>query len=114
MERPAGLDGSGVIEVAKLTEFKEVRHVSELNYPGDPPMELGVLYVVDNSPYVQYSCPCGCGRDVTLPTTKHQDGYYGWGFTESEGGVTLSPSIFSTGFPCRSHYFIQKSRIKWV
>ena len=99
--------------MARLTEFKEVRHVADLNYPGDPTLEHGVLYVVDDSPYVQFNCPCGCGGDVTLPTTKHEKGYHGWGFAESDGKVTLSPSVFSTGFPCRSHYFIRNNRIDW-
>jgi hypothetical protein len=27
--------------------------------------------------------------------------------------VTLSPSVHSTGFPCRSHYFIRNNRIDW-
>ena len=100
--------------MARLTEFKEVRHVPDLNYPGDPPLEDGVLYVVDDSPYVQYNCPCGCGNQVMLPTSKHQEGYHGWGFIEQAGKVTLSPSVYSTGLPCRSHYFIRSNRIEWV
>lgn len=100
--------------MARLTEFKEVRHVAEPNYPGDPALEDGVLYVVDDSPYVQYNCPCGCGNIVMLPTLKHQEGYHGWGFVEQAGEVTLSPSVYSTGLPCRSHYFIRSNRIEWV
>ena len=99
--------------MTRLTEFKEVRHVSDLNYPDDPKLEDGVLYVVDDSPYVQFNCPCGCGGSVMLPTTKHEKGYNGWGFTENDGKVTLSPSVFSAGFPCRSHYFIRNNRIDW-
>lgn len=99
--------------MARLKEFKEVRHVADLRYPDDPALEDGVLYVVDNSPYVQYNCPCGCGGNVMLPTAKHKDGYNGWGFIEQDGRVTLSPSVFSTGFPCRSHYFIRNNRIDW-
>ena len=99
--------------MARLTEFKEVRHVADLSYPDDPKLEDGVLYVVDNSPYVQFNCPCGCGGDVILPTTKHEAGYHGWGFSEADGKVTLSPSILSSGFPCRSHYFVRNNRIDW-
>lgn len=97
----------------RLTEFKEVRHVPDLNYPGDSSLDDGVLYVVDDSPYVQYNCPCGCGSIVTLPTLKHQEGYHGWGFLEDRGMITLSPSIHSTGLPCRSHYFIRANRVVW-
>lgn len=101
----------------RLTEFKEVRHIPELLYAmfdGDEKLEDGVLYVVDDSPYVEYNCPCGCGNVVMIPTTKHERGYDGWGFSEHEGKVTLSPSVYSTGFPCRSHYFIRGNRIEWV
>lgn len=102
--------------MAKLEEFKEVRHVDEFlfaMFEGEPKLEDGVLYVVDNSPYVEFNCPCGCGRVVDLPTKKHCDGYDGWGFEERNGKVTLSPSVYSTGFPCRSHYFIRNNRIDW-
>lgn len=102
--------------MAKLNEFKEVRHIDEFIYAmfdGEPELEDGVLYVVDNSPYVEYNCPCGCGRVVTIHTTKQSAEYNGWNFEERNGKVTLSPSVYSTGFPCRSHYFIQNNRIIW-
>lgn len=100
----------------RLTEFREVRHIPEFLYAmfdDEQKLEDGIFYVVDNSPYVEYNCPCGCGRVVTLPTKKHQDGYDGWGFEEQDRKVTLSPSVYSTGFPCRSHYFIRENRIDW-
>ena len=100
----------------KLTEFREVRHIPEFLYAmfdSEPKLEDGVLYVVDNSPYVEYNCPCGCGSVVALPTQKHQTGYSGWGFSEKDGKVTLSPSIYSTGFSCKSHYFVRNNRIEW-
>lgn len=100
----------------RLTEFREVRHIPEFLYAmfdDEQKQDDGVFYVVDNSPYIGYNCPCGCGRVVILPTKKHQDGYDGWGFKEEDGKVTLSPSVYSTGFPCRSHYFIRENRIDW-
>lgn len=104
------------MSMERLREFREVRHVPELSYagfPGEPPLEDGVLYVVNDSPYVEYNCPCGCGSVVTLPTKKHSTGYDGWDFREENGKVTLSPSVLSSGFPCRSHYFVRKNRIQW-
>ena len=100
----------------KLTEFREVWHVPDLSYAeftDGTPLQDGVLYVVDNSPYVEYNCPCGCGRVVTLPTKKHSNGYDGWEFREEDGKVTLSPSVLSSGFDCKSHYFIRGNRIDW-
>ena len=100
----------------RITEFREVRHISELIYagfPDEPELEYGIFYVVDDSPYVQYNCPCGCGSVVMLPTKKHSAGYAGWGFSEENGKVTLSPSVFSSGFQCKSHYFIRNNAVNW-
>ena len=50
----------------RLTEFKEVRHISELLtpwFPGDEKLEDGVLYIVDHDEqkeqYIEFNCPCG-------------------------------------------------------
>ena len=108
----------------RLTEFKEVRHVEHPLYPefdeGDK-LENGVLYIVDGAlkdgmQRIQYNCPCGCGNTVMIPFVR--EGQYkretpAWAYREKEGKVTLSPSVFSTGFPCRSHYFIRENRISW-
>lgn len=102
--------------MARLTAFREVRHIPDLIYamlPGEPSLEDGVIYVVDGTPYVEYNCPCGCGGVVMLPTKNNQRDYEGWGFWEQDGKVTLSPSVFSTGFPCKSHYFIRANRVEW-
>ena len=36
-----------------------------------------------------------------------------WGYQEAEAEVTLSPSVLSSSFSCRSHYFIRRNRIQW-
>lgn len=107
----------------RLTEFKETRHISELLtpwFPGDEKLEDGVLYIVDSDDqkeqYVEFNCPCGCGNVVWIPYHKiwqQKEEYPSWGFREQHGKVTLSPSILSSGFPCRSHYFISENRIQW-
>lgn len=99
--------------MGRITEFREVRHVADITYPEEGDLDEGVLYIVDDSPYVQYLCPCGCGSDVLLPTNKHERGYDGWGFVETGGAVSLSPSVYSSGLPCKSHYFIRNNRIDW-
>lgn len=109
--------------MARLNEFNEVRHIPELLMPwinGDPPLEDGVLYVADaeeqDEQYVEYNCPCGCGNVVWIPYYKlgqQKELYPSWGFKETDGTVTLAPSILSSGFPCRSHYFIRNNRIQW-
>ena len=102
--------------MSRLTAFREVRHVPDLTesmFPWGPKLEDGVFYVEDGSPYVGYNCPCGCGKVVILPTKKHQPDYNGWGFSENNGKVTLSPSVLSAGFDCKSHYFIRDNKIDW-
>lgn len=109
--------------MARLTEFKEVRHIPELLMPwipGEEKLDDGVLYVAvaaeQDEQFVQYNCPCGCGNVVWIPYYKQgqqKEESPSWGFAESDGKVTLSPSVFSTGFPCRSHYFIRNNRIDW-
>ena len=107
----------------RLTEFKEVRHIPELLMPwipGEEKPEDGVLYVADteyqDEQFIQYNCPCGCGNVVFIPYYKQgqqKEEHPSWGFREKNGKVTLSPSILSSGFPCRSHYFIRENRIQW-
>lgn len=88
--------------------------------PGEEQLEDGVLYVVDDTEqreqFIQFNCPCGCGKTVWIPYFKQgqqREMYPSWGFTEKEGKVTLTPSVFSNGFPCQSHYFIRDNRIQW-
>lgn len=82
-------------------------------------LEDGVLYVVDGTQHdqvIQYNCPCGCGRAVMIPyyvEGQQKEIFPSWALRENSGKVTLSPSIYSTGFHCRSHYFIRNNQIVW-
>jgi hypothetical protein len=108
----------------RLTAFHEVRHIDQPLYPWfeeEDKLEDGVLYVVDGvqkdgTQQIEYNCPCGCGNTVMIPfyregQMKHETP--AWAFREDAGKVTLSPSVFSTGWPCRSHYFIRGNQIHW-
>lgn len=106
----------------RLTEFREVRHIPEMLFPWfdeKDALEEGVLYVVEGAQQEQtvlYTCPCGCGSIVDIPYYKsgeQKEQFPSWAYRETGGKVTLSPSISSTGFPCRSHYFIRDNRIDW-
>ena len=37
----------------------------------------------------------------------------GWKLSETDGEVTLHPSIGSFNLPCRSHYFIRGNTVVW-
>src|ERR1035438_8131146 len=58
----------------------------------------GVLYI--SIPYAMtvHNCFCGCGLKVVTPISP-----VGWKLTFDGDTVTLSPSIGSSSFPCRSH-----------
>lgn len=103
--------------------FEEVRHIPELLYPWFDEadrLEDGVLYIVDGAEQrdqmIQYNCPCGCGNAVMIPYYRQGEQKEltpSWAYREADGKVTLSPSIYSTGWSCRSHYFIRENRIVW-
>lgn len=97
----------------RMNRFERVCHVPDFDYSeitAEPICEDGVLYISDNA-FAAYNCPCGCGKVVTLPLLPVV--YYGWKYKETNGMVTLSPSIHSTGFQCKSHYFIKDNEIVW-
>jgi|ERR1035438_1754702 hypothetical protein len=68
----------------------------------------GVLYI--SIPYATtvHNCFCGCGLKVVTPISP-----VGWKLTFDGDTVTLSPSIGSSSFPCRSHYFIRRNTVVW-
>lgn len=108
----------------RLQSFHEVRHITDLKYPwfdAADQLEDGVLYVVDGAQQdreqlIEYNCPCSCGHTVVIPYYRQgqqKEETPSWSYREEAGKVTLSPSIYSTGWPCRSHYFIRSNQIVW-
>lgn len=102
----------------KLNKFSRVEHLQEPIYAmfeDEPNLENGVLYIVDDPHYIEYNCPCGCGNVVMIPYWKPNEDKEkdGWALTEKDEMVTLSPSIFSKSWPCKSHYFIRDNCISW-
>jgi hypothetical protein len=68
-----------------------------------------VLYI--SLPYrtAVHLCPCGCGNKVVTPISPAD-----WQLTWDGETISLSPSIGNWGFPCRSHYWITSSQIRWA
>ena len=104
-------------ERGRMTAFDEVRHVKDPIYPwfdGEQNLDDGVIYIVDGPRHIEFNCPCGCGNAVMIPFHARGDkDVSGWELQEREGVVTLSPSILSSGFECKSHYFIRENRVDW-
>lgn len=72
-------------------------------------LEEGILYISIPFKTALHRCACGCGQEVVTPIGQAE-----WTLRESEGKVTLYPSIGNWSFACQSHYFIRRSNIVWV
>jgi hypothetical protein len=72
-------------------------------------LEPGVLYVSLEYDTTLHLCACGCRNQVVLPLDPT-----GWSFTYDGKTITLSPSVGNWSFPCRSHYVIERGRIRWA
>src|SRR4051794_28459347 len=71
-------------------------------------MAPGKLYVSISYTIAIHLCPCGCGNEVV--TTFHPARF---SLTFDGETVSIHPSVGSSRLPCRSHYFIEKSRVRW-
>jgi hypothetical protein len=72
-------------------------------------LEEGVLYVSLTYGTVAHRCCCGCGREAVTPLTPTD-----WKLIFDGETVSLYPSIGNWNFPCRSHYWIRRSCVKWA
>ena len=74
------------------------------------PRELapGTLYVSIVYATAVHLCCCGCGREVVTPLHPTR-----WALTYDGETVSLHPSVGSWGLPCKSHYVIRRSRVRW-
>jgi Family of unknown function (DUF6527) len=72
-------------------------------------LEEKTLYVSLTYGTVSHRCACGCGREVVTPLTPTD-----WKLTFDGETISLHPSIGNWNFPCRSHYWIKKNRVKWA
>jgi len=72
-------------------------------------LERGVLYVSIEYDTTLHLCACGCGNQVVLPL--HPTA---WQFIYDGESVSMSPSVGNWGFPCRSHYWIERGRVRWA
>jgi hypothetical protein len=68
----------------------------------------GVLYISIPFATAVHNCFCGCGLKVVTPISP-----VFWKLMFDGETVTLSPSVGSWDFPCRSHYFIHHDTVVW-
>jgi hypothetical protein len=72
-------------------------------------LEEGTLYVSMRFRTVVHLCACGCKNKVVTPLRPAK-----WNLIFDGDTVSLSPSIGNWQFPCRSHYWIEKSKVRWA
>lgn len=72
-------------------------------------LEPGVLYISKRFRTASHLCCCGCGLKVVTPLNPAK-----WSLTDHGASVSLSPSIGNWGYPCRSHYLIIRSQVRWA
>jgi hypothetical protein len=74
-----------------------------------PALEDGIVYVSMVYGTAVHRCACGCGEKVVTPFSPTD-----WKLLFDGETVSLTPSIGNWSFRCRSHYVVERNRIKWV
>ena len=69
----------------------------------------GILYISIPFGTMIHKCGCGCGEEVVTPLGPTE-----WKFTYNGKTISLHPSIGNWSFRCRSHYWIDKSQVRWA
>ena len=72
-------------------------------------MDERTLYVSMDYATVAHKCCCGCGKEVVTPLSPTD-----WKLTYNGVGISLFPSIGNWSFDCQSHYWIDKSAVRWA
>src|SRR5574343_1122493 len=69
-------------------------------------IEEGIIYISTEFATATHKCVCGCGNLVVTPLSPTD-----WELRFNGETVSLYPSIGNWSFECRSHYWIEKSKI---
>jgi len=72
-------------------------------------LEAGVIYVSITFATAIHRCCCGCGSEVVTPLSPTD-----WALTYDGESISLDPSVGNWGFPCKSHYWIERNRVIWA
>lgn len=71
-------------------------------------LKEGTLYISIPYKTMVHRCCCGCGgKVVTRLSPRH------WKLTFDGEAISLRPSIGNWNFECRSHYWIERGRVRW-
>ena len=90
-----------------MTRIKSLKH-EFVDYIPDA-LDEGVLYVSIPFATLVHKCCCGCENEVVTPLDPTD-----WEMTFDGKSISLSPSIGNWSLTCQSHYWIYRSRVRWV
>ncbi|HWX98111.1 MAG TPA: DUF6527 family protein [Solirubrobacteraceae bacterium] len=69
----------------------------------------GVLYVSIPFATAGHLCCCGCGNPVYTPLRPNR-----WRMTFDGESISLEPSVGNWNFPCQSHYWLERGKVRWA
>ena len=72
-------------------------------------LEPGRLYISMEYATSMHLCLCGCQERVVTPLAPTD-----WRLTYDGESVSLNPSIGNWSFDCQSHYWIERSQVRWA
>lgn len=67
------------------------------------------LYIAIDYATAVHKCCCGCGKEVVTPLSPTD-----WKLIYDGVSVSLSPSIGNWSFDCKSHYWIERNKVRWA
>ena len=72
-------------------------------------LKEGTIYISIRFASAVHLCCCGCGNRVVTPLRPTD-----WKLIFDGKTISLEPSIGNWSFPCQSHYWIRRNRVKWA
>lgn len=72
-------------------------------------LDDGTLYISVEFAIAVHKCCCGCGSEVVTPLAPTD-----WKLTFDGESISLYPSVGNWSSACRSHYWIERSRVYWA
>jgi len=72
-------------------------------------LEQGIIYVSIRFATASHLCLCSCGNKVVTPIRPTD-----WTLIFDGKTISLDRSIGNWSFPCQSHYWIRRNRVKWA
>jgi hypothetical protein len=90
-----------------MSKTEELEHEFVDQLPDE--LNEGVLYVSMEFGTAAHLCCCGCGTRVLTPLRPNR-----WRMTFDGERIWLCPSIGNWNFDCKSHYWVQGSKVRWA